>query len=91
MKCFTSYQRFNADTINGETLVVTHRYTTFDTDEMDAYENNVIRPQIGSGVMMEFNPHTADAESDDKGMSDELVEHYTKLAEHYEGKIKCGK
>lgn len=41
MKCFTSYARFNADTINGETLVVTQRYTTFDKQEMDAYENDV--------------------------------------------------
>ena len=56
MKCFTSYARFNPDTLNGETLIVTQRYTTFDKDEMDAYENNVIRPQIGSGVILEFEP-----------------------------------
>lgn len=54
MKCFTSYARFNADTINGETLVITQRYTTFDTQEMDAYEENIVRKTIGSGVMTEF-------------------------------------
>lgn len=62
MKCFTSYARFNADTINGEALVVTQRYTTFDKMEMDAYENDVIRPTIGSGVMTEFNPYPSDKE-----------------------------
>ena len=65
MKCFTSYARFNADTINGETLIVTQRYTTFDTQEMDAYENDVIRPRVGSGVMMEFNPYPSDKEQTD--------------------------
>lgn len=54
MKCFTSYARRDADTINGETLVVTSRYTTFDSMEMDAFEDGVIRPTIGSGVMTEF-------------------------------------
>jgi len=53
MKCFTSYQRFNADTINGETLVVCQRYTTFDTEEMNKFEEN-IRNTIGYGVMTEF-------------------------------------
>ena len=60
MKCFTSYARFNPDTLNGETLIVTQRYTTFDKDEMDAYENNVIRPQIGSGVILEFEPQESE-------------------------------
>ena len=64
MKCFTSYQRFNADTINGETLVVTQRYTTFDTQEMDAYENDVIRPRVGSGVMMEFEPQESEEQTE---------------------------
>lgn len=54
MKCFTSYARLNADTINGETLVVTSRYTTFDIQEMDAFEKNLVRKTIGSGVMTEF-------------------------------------
>ena len=60
MKCFTSYSRFNADTINGETLVVSQRYTTFDKDEMDAFEES-IRNTIGYGVMTEIK-----AESEDK-------------------------
>ena len=65
MKCFTSYARFNADTINGETLVVTSRYTTFDTQEMDAFENEYIRKTIGSGVMTEFEfpKESSDADS----------------------------
>ena len=54
MKCFTSYARFNADTINGETLVITQRYTTFDKQEMDAYEENIVRKTIGSGVITEL-------------------------------------
>lgn len=62
MKCFTSYARFNADTINGETLVVTQRYTTFDSIEMDAFEDGVIRPRIGSGVVTEFEPYKAESE-----------------------------
>ena len=53
MKCFTSYQRQNPDTICGETLVVTYRFSTFDVDEMNAFENDV-REQIGSGRMTEF-------------------------------------
>ena len=58
MKCFTNYQRLNADTINGETLVVSTRYTTFDTEEMDAFEET-LRRTIGYGVMTEIK-----AESD---------------------------
>lgn len=53
MKCFTSYQRLNADTINGETLVVTQRYTTFDKQVMDDLEES-IRAAIGYGVMTEY-------------------------------------
>ena len=61
MKCFTSYARFNADTINGERLVITQTYTTFDTQEMDAYED-AIRAKIGSGVMTEFIQPKAESE-----------------------------
>jgi hypothetical protein len=53
MKCFTSYQRQNADTINGETLVVTYRFTTFDVDEMNEFEKDM-QTRIGCGVSSEF-------------------------------------
>ena len=53
MKCFTNYSRRNPDTINGEILVVTQKYTTFDSEEMNRFEKS-IRQTIGSGVMSEF-------------------------------------
>ena len=60
MRCFTNYSRFNTDTINGETLVIFQRYTTFDKAEMDAFEES-IRNTIGYGVMtdikMDMPPH----------------------------------
>lgn len=64
MRCFTSYQRFNADTINGETLVVTSRYTTFDKQEMDFYEENIIRKTIGSGLITEFEMPKESSDAD---------------------------
>lgn len=63
MKCFTSYQRLNPDTINGETLVVTQRYTTFDTQEMDAFENS-LRATIGSGIVAEIKAEVRNKEND---------------------------
>lgn len=61
MKCFTSYQRLNADTISGEMLVVTQRYTTFDKQEMDAFEES-IKQTIGSGVVTEIKAEGSDKE-----------------------------
>lgn len=54
MKCFTSYRRFNADTINGEKLVVSITYTTFNSEEMEKLEES-IRNTIKSGVVIEYN------------------------------------
>lgn len=53
MKCFTSYERHNPNTVNGETIVVTQVYSSFDKKEMDALEND-LRLSIGDGVKMEF-------------------------------------
>lgn len=61
MKCFTSYQRLTADTISGEMLVVTQRYTTFDKQEMDAFEES-IKQTIGSGVVTEIKAEGSDKE-----------------------------
>ena len=55
MKCFTTYKRRNTDTANGEMLVITQRYTTFDTQEMEVFEN-IVRATIGSGVVTEVEP-----------------------------------
>ena len=64
MKCLTTYARYNADTIQGERLVVSHTYTTFDSIEMDAFEKH-IRDIFGSGIMMEFEyKEGADHEED---------------------------
>ena len=53
MRSYTSYQRLVSDTIDGEILVVTTRYTTFDKAEMDVVEE-IMRRTIGSGVMTEI-------------------------------------
>ena len=54
MKCFTSYRRVNADTINGEKLIISTIYTTFDSEEMGKLEES-IRNTIKNGVMVEYN------------------------------------
>lgn len=61
MKCFISYQRCNADTISGEILVVSTRYTTFDKQEMDTFEET-IKQAIGSGVVTEIEVEGEDKE-----------------------------
>lgn len=53
MKCFTSYQRLKPDTINGEVLVVSTQYTTFDIEEMNKFEES-LRNTIGCGIMTEI-------------------------------------
>lgn len=45
MKLLQTYQRYNADTISGEILVMTYRFTTFDVDEMNKFEEDM-RTQI---------------------------------------------
>ena len=60
MKSFTSYRRVNADTINGEKLIVSTIYTTFDSEEMEKFEES-IRNTIKSGIMVEY-----EAESEGK-------------------------
>ena len=59
MKCFTSYKRCSADTINGESIIVSTRYSTFDKQEMDTFEGN-LKQTIGSGVMTEIKPESED-------------------------------
>lgn len=59
MKCVTSYERRNPDTISGEILVITQRYTTFDTQEMDAFENS-LNATIGSGIVAEVEPQESE-------------------------------
>lgn len=61
MKCFTSYQRLTADTISGEMLVVSTRYSTFDKQEMDAFEETV-KQTIGCGVVTEIKVEGSDKE-----------------------------
>ena len=53
MKCFTSYERYNPNTVRGETIVVTQVYSSFDKKEMDILEND-LRLSIGDGVNMDF-------------------------------------
>ena len=53
MKCFTYYERHNPNTVNGETIVVTQIYSSFDKEEMDVLEND-LRLSIGDGVNMDF-------------------------------------
>ena len=54
MKCFIKYQRFNADTLQGERIVVSQTYTTFDNDEMDRFEDYLINT-IGMGISVEYD------------------------------------
>ena len=53
MKCFTSYTRYEPDTVNGHKLVISHIYTTFNQQEMDAWEKEC-KECIGSGIMTDF-------------------------------------
>ena len=41
MKCFTQYTRLSPDTINGEKLVVTATYSSFDKSEIDELEKKL--------------------------------------------------
>ena len=54
MKCFISYRRANADTINGEALIVSQRYSTFDKAEMDRLED-YLKSSMGCGVSVEYD------------------------------------
>ena len=56
MKCHIDFSRLNADTINGERLIVTYTYSTFDSIEMDKFEQDT-RENIGSGISFEFEPY----------------------------------
>ena len=54
MRCFISYRRDNADTINGETLIVSQRYSTFNKAEMDRLED-YLKSSIGCGITVEYD------------------------------------
>lgn len=56
MKCHIDFSRLNADTISGERLIVTYTYSTFDSIEMDKFEEGT-RENIGSGITLEFEPY----------------------------------
>lgn len=53
MKCLTTYQRLNPDTVCGEIIIVTQRYTSFDAREIDILEER-FKHTIGSGIMSEY-------------------------------------
>lgn len=53
MKCLTTYQRLNPDTVCGEIIIVTQRYTSFDAREIDILEER-FRKTIGSGITSEY-------------------------------------
>ena len=53
MKCLTTYQRLNPDTVCGEIIIVTQRYTSFDVKEIDILEER-FKKTIGSGIMSEY-------------------------------------
>lgn len=59
MKCFTSYARYNPDSVKGHTIVVTQAYTTFDEQEINALEEH-LRQTIGSGIMTEYKQEGSD-------------------------------
>ena len=68
MKCHISYIRLEPNTIVGEELVVTYRYSTFDVQQMDAFEKT-IRETIGSGITAEYGERETDDQTGtgDKG------------------------
>ena len=53
MKCLTTYQRLNPDTVCGEIIIVTQRYTSFDVKEIDILEER-FKKTIGSAIMSEY-------------------------------------
>lgn len=76
MKCFTSYERHNPNTVNGETIVVTQVYSSFDKKEIDVLEND-LRLSIGDGVKMEFKyvAKEESAEMSGGGEDDDNINH----------------
>jgi hypothetical protein len=50
MKCFTQYTRGNPNTINGEQLIVTAIYSSFNKEEIDALEKK-LSETIAFGVL----------------------------------------
>ena len=61
MKCFTQYTRGNPNTINGEQLIVTAIYSSFNKEEIDALEKK-LSETIAFGVLADV---TMDYEPDD--------------------------
>lgn len=53
MKCLTTYQRLNPDTVCGEIIIVTQRYTSFEKKEIDILEER-FKKTIGSGIRSEY-------------------------------------
>ena len=54
MKVNVRYERKPGDTVNGEMIIITNIYSTFDTAEMDRYEN-ILKEHIGSGVQYDMD------------------------------------
>ena len=59
MKCFTQYRRELADTVNGEKIIVTTIYSSFDKEEIDNLEEQ-LKEKIQSGLIYELKRRTND-------------------------------
>jgi hypothetical protein len=53
MKCLTTYERLEPDTVRGECIKLTQVYTSFDARDIDELEEH-FKKAIGSGVVFEF-------------------------------------
>lgn len=54
MKCVTHYEHKQANTTNGQYIIVTSIYSSFDENEINALEEK-LKDTIGSGVVSEFD------------------------------------
>ena len=54
MKVYVKYERKPGDTINGEMIVVTNIYSTFDVEEMNRYEK-ILKDNIGYGLQYDMD------------------------------------
>lgn len=62
MKLNIKYERKSADTVSGEILIITNVYSTFDTYEMDRFEEK-LKDLIGSGVQYEMDLDNMESEN----------------------------
>lgn len=52
MRVYTTWRRLKSDTINGDGLMVTTIYTSYDKTEIDALEEKA-KEQVGTGLIYE--------------------------------------